>query len=332
LPEFRRDPITGQWIIVSTDRAKRPTDFVRSQVVARGLGVCPFCPGNEDRTMPEVLAFRSSGSPNQPGWTTRVIPNRFPALRIEGDFDREPDGLYDRMNGIGAHEVIVDCPEHIASLAGTNVTNVANVFWAFRERLRDLKKDPRLAYTLLFKNHGEAAGASLEHSHSQLISLPVIPKRVREELDGAKRYFDYHERCIFCDIVRQELREMKRVVYEEEHVIAIAPYASRFPFEMWILPRQHASHIEESHAEAIWEFAQTLRLLLEKIDRALERPAYNFVLHTGAMKDPALPHYHWHLEVIPQLARVAGFEWGTGFYVNPTTPEEAAHFLREFRL
>lgn len=317
-------------MIVSTDRAKRPTDFIRSQVIAHSQGVCPFCPGNEDRTMPELLAFRSSGAPNQPGWTTRVVPNRFPALRVEGDFDREPEGLYDRMNGIGAHEVIIDCPEHITSLAAASDTSVANVFWAFRERLHDLKKDQRLAYTLLFKNHGEAAGASLEHSHSQLIALPVVPKRVREELDGAERYFNYHERCIFCDIIRQERREMKRVVYEEEHVIVIAPYASRFPFEMWILPRKHASHIEEAHAEVVWEFAQTLKLLLEKIDRALERPAYNFVLHNGTMRDSGLPHYHWHLEVIPQLARIAGFEWGTGFYVNPTPPEEAAQFLREF--
>lgn len=281
--------------------------------------------------MPELLAFRSSGSPNQPGWTTRVVPNRFPALRVEGDFDREPEGLYDRMNGIGAHEVIIDCPEHVTSLGETTDTNAANVFWAFRERLQDLKKDPRLAYTLLFKNHGEAAGASLEHSHSQLISLPVIPKRVREELDGAKRHFDYHERCIFCDIIRQERREGKRIVYEEEHVIVLAPYASRFPFEMCILPRRHSSHIEETHADAIWEFAQTLRRLLSKIDRALEHPAYNFVLHTAPMRDGGLPHYHWHLEVIPQLARVAGFEWGTGFYVNPTTPEEAADFLCKFR-
>jgi UDPglucose--hexose-1-phosphate uridylyltransferase len=281
--------------------------------------------------MPELLAFRSSGAPNQPGWTTRVVPNRFPALRIEGDFDREPEGLYDRMNGIGAHEVIIDCPEHVTSLAETSDTNAANVFWAFRERLQDLKKDPRFVYTLLFKNNGEAAGASLEHSHSQIISLPVIPKRVREELDGAKRHFDYHERCIFCDIIRQERRDGQRIVYEEEHVVVLAPYASRFPFEMCVLPRNHLSHIEETHADAMWEFAQTVKALLAKMDRALEHPAYNFVLHTGPMRDAGLPYYHWHLEVIPQLARVAGFEWGTSFYLNPTTPEEAADFLRKFR-
>lgn len=316
---------------MSTDRAKRPTDFVRSQVVAQRLGVCPFCPGNEDRTLPELLAFRSSGAPNQPGWTTRVVPNRFPSLRVEGDFDREPEGLYDRMNGVGAHEVLIDCPEHVASLSETSETNVANVFWAFRERLEDLKNDQRLVYTLLFKNHGEAAGASLEHSHSQLIALPIIPKRVLEKLDGSKQYFDYHERCIFCDIIRQERKETTRVVFDDEHVIVLAPYASRFPFELWILPRKHSSHFEFSPAETVWALAQALRSLLGKIDRALEKPAYNFVLNNGTMKDTNLPHYHWHLEVIPRLTRVAGFEWGTSFYVNPTTPEEAAEFLRNFQ-
>jgi UDPglucose--hexose-1-phosphate uridylyltransferase len=332
LPEFRKDPVTGQWIIVSTERAKRPTDFARTPVVTRKIGICPFCPGNENLTTSEVLTFRSSGGPNHPGWTTRVVPNRFPVLRIEGDFDREPDGLYDRMNGVGAHEVIIDCPEHVSSLAETSETNVANIFWAFRERIEDLKNDPRLVYTLLFKNHGEAAGASLEHSHCQLIALPVLPKRVQEEFSGAKRYFDYHERCVFCDVIRQERRQALRVISENEHTIALAPYASRFPFEMCILPKKHGSHLEQANPETIWSLAQILRTLLGKIDRGLENPAYNFVLHNGTMAEKSVPHFHWHIEVIPRLVRLAGFEWGTNFYINPTTPEACAQFLREFEL
>jgi galactose-1-phosphate uridylyltransferase, family 1 len=329
LPEFRREPVTGRWVIVSTDRAKRPRDFTRTQVVVQRKGICPFCPGNENRTPLEILAFRTQGGPNEPGWSTRVIPNKFPALRVEGDFDREPEGLYDRMNGIGAHEVIIDCPEHVASLGETSDANIANVFWAFRERLGDLKNDVRLKYTILFKNHGEAAGASLEHSHSQLIALPIVPKTVQEELDGSRRYFDHHERCVFCDIIRQERRDGKRVVHEDEDVIVFAPYASRFPFEMWILPRRHGSHLEFASAEIYRSLATTLGRLLRKIDRALECPAYNFVLHNGTMKETDSPSYHWHLEIIPRLTRVAGFEWGTGFYINPTTPEEAAGFLRD---
>jgi UDPglucose--hexose-1-phosphate uridylyltransferase len=328
LPEFRKDPVTGRWIIVATDRAKRPGDFARTQVVAKNVGICPFCSGHESWTPPEILAFRTSGAPNEPGWTTRVIPNKFPALRVEGGFDREPDGLYDRMNGVGAHEVIIECPEHVVSLGETSDLNIANMFWAFRERLIDLKKDVRLRYTLLFKNHGEVAGASMEHSHSQLIALPIIPKRVQEELSGAKRYFDYRERCIFCDIIRQERRDGKRIVLEDDQVIAVAPYASRFPFEMWLLPTQHGSHIEFAPADTYRSFARMLGSLLRRIDRALERPAYNFVLHSGPMNEIDIPHYHWHLEIIPRLTRIAGFEWGTGFYINPTTPEEAAEFLR----
>lgn len=328
MPEFRKDPVTGRWIIVATDRAKRPGDFSRTQVVARNEGICPFCSGHESWTPPEILAFRTSGAPNEPGWTTRVIPNKFPALRVEGDLDREPEGLYDRMNGVGAHEVIIESPEHVVSLGETSDLNIANMFWAFRERLIDLKKDVRLRYTLLFKNHGEAAGASMEHSHSQLIALPVIPKRAQEEMSGAKKYFNYRERCIFCDIIRQEHRDRKRIVLEDEHVVALAPYASRFPFEVWLLPKQHGSHIEFAPPETYQSLARTLGSLLRRIDRALERPAYNFVLHNGYMDEIDVPHYHWHLEIIPRLTRIAGFEWGTGFYINPTTPEEAAEFLR----
>lgn len=328
MPEFRKDPVTGRWIIVATDRAKRPGDFARTEVVPQNPGFCPFCSGHESWTPPEILAFRSSGAPNEPGWTTRVIPNKFPALRVEGDFDREPDGLYDRMNGVGAHEVIIESPEHILSLGETSDLNIANMFWAFRERIIDLKKDVRLQYTLLFKNHGQAAGASMEHSHSQLIALPIIPKRVQEELSGAKQYFDYRERCIFCDIIRQERRDGKRIVLEDDHVVAVAPYASRFPFEMWILPKHHGSHIEFASAEIYQSLAHTLGSLLRRIDKALERPPYNFVLHNGDLNVTVSPHYHWHLEIIPRLTRIAGFEWGTGFYINPTTPEEAAEFLR----
>lgn len=329
MPEFRKDPVTGRWIIISTDRAKRPGDFIRNQVIAQNPGTCPFCPGQEGKTPPEVLAFRDHGKPNEPGWTTRVMPNKFPALRVEGNFDREADGLYDRMNGVGAHEVIVETPEHVVSLAETNEQQIVNSFWAFRERLLDLKRDRRLKYALFFKNHGETAGSSLEHTHSQLIALPIVPQRVQEEFDGSLQYFDYHERCIFCDIIRQERKANVRVILENEHAIVLAPYASIFPFESWVIPKQHQSHLENTAMEVIRSFASALHTLLQKIDRALERPPYNFVLHTGPMQESDMEHFHWHLEVVPRLTRIAGFEWGTGFYINPTPPEEAAQFLKE---
>src|SRR5512142_2984596 len=206
VPELRKDPIVGRWVIISTDRAKRPTDFAREQVKLKG-GFCPFCYGNESKTPPEILAYRpnANGNPapqkDTPGWTVRVVPNKFPALGIEGNLNRQAEGMFDKMNGIGAHEVIIETPDHGASLATLPERRIEDVLWAFRDRILDLKKDKRFKYILIFKNHGEAAGASLEHSHSQLIALPILPINVVEELGGAKQYYIYKERCVFCDIV-----------------------------------------------------------------------------------------------------------------------------------
>jgi len=329
LPEFRKDPITGRWVIVATDRPRRPSDFAREQVAVRGSRNCPFCPGQEQKTPPEILAYRQGGGPNQPGWTLRVIPNKFPVLRVEGDFNRQGEGVYDRMNGIGAHEVIIESPEHSATLAELPEKRVEDVFWAFRDRIVDLKKDRRMQYLLIFKNHGESAGASLEHPHSQLIALPVVPRRVQEELEGSKRYFEFKDRCVYCDIIRQESETAGRVVLETQAMIAICPFAARFPFEIWILPRRHQSHFEETDPAAMANLAWVVRVVLRKLDRVLERPAYNFIIHTAPVQEPPMEHYHWHIELAPRLTRIAGFEWGTGFYVNPTPPEESARFLRE---
>ena len=332
MPELRKDPITGRWVIISTDRAKRPSDFSRQQVIITGGRICPFCPGNELKTPPEVLSYRNSGSANEAGWWLRVIPNKFPALRVEGDLDRQGEGMYDRMNGVGAHEVIIESPDHFATLDNMSEKNISDIFWAFRERILDLRKDRRLRYILLFKNHGEAAGASLEHTHSQLIALPVVPKRVQEELDGAKRYFDYKERCIYCDIVQQEMEAAKRVVLETDHFLVISPYAPRFPFETWVVPRNHNSHFEECDAAVLQNLGWVMRTTARKIDKVLEKPPYNAVIHTGPLQEGPMPHYHWHIEIIPKLTKVAGFEWGTGFYINPTPPEESAKFLRDVGL
>jgi UDPglucose--hexose-1-phosphate uridylyltransferase len=330
LPELRKDPVTGRWVIIAIDRAMRPTDFIREKVVPVGGRFCPFCPGNEEKTPPEILAFRPNGTrPNTPGWTLRVVPNKFPALRVEGDLNRQGEGLYDKMNGVGAHEVVVGTPDHNATLGGLSDREVEDIFWAFRERILDLKKDRRLNYILVFKNHGEAAGASLEHTHSQLIALPVVPKRVREEMDGAKRYFDYKERCIYCDIIRQELMTGTRIILETDDYLAISPYASRFPFETFILPKKHYSHYEEMEASSIQKLAWIQRVMIRKIEKVLEYPAYNMMIHSAPIQENPVQHYHWHIEVIPKLTKVAGFEWGTGFYINPTPPEDAARFLRE---
>ncbi len=334
MPELRKDPITGRWVIISTDRAKRPTDFSREQMKLKG-GFCPFCYGNEGKTPPEVLAYRPSknGGPlperDSPGWNLRVVPNKFPALGIEGSLNRQAEGMFDKMSGIGAHEVIIETPEHDKTLATIPDKRVEDVFWAFRDRILDLKQDKRFKYILIFKNHGEPAGASLEHPHSQLIALPILPKQVIEELEGSKQYYVYKERCVFCDIIRQELENPIRVVSENNDFVTLGPYAPRFPFETWILPKRHESAFENSPTHVYESLAKAVKLLLQKADRVLDHPSYNLVIHSSPVQDPTSDHYHWHIEFMPKLTKTAGFEWGTGFYINPTPPEEAARFLRE---
>jgi UDPglucose--hexose-1-phosphate uridylyltransferase len=330
LPELRKDPIIGRWVIISTDRAKRPSDFLRESVEIKGTGFCPFCYGNEDKTPPEILAYgRNGAGPNQPGWNIRVVPNKFPALGIEGDLDRQGEGLFDKMNGVGAHEVIIETPVHEATLASLSEKGIEDVLWAYRDRMLDLKNDRRFRYVLIFKNHGSAAGASLEHTHSQLIALPIVPKRVREEVDFAKRYYQEKERCIFCDMIRQELDSEVRVITQNEHFLAIAPYAPRFPFETWLLPKQHSSSFENNQSPIYASLARVTKDVLMRIDSVLARPAYNYTIHTSPIGEEINDHYHWHIEMMPKLTKVAGFEWGTGFYINPTPPEESARFLRE---
>jgi len=333
LPELRKDPISARWVIISTERAKRPTDLVRESVQIRGNGFCPFCYGNEGKTPPEILAYGRNGSgPNTPGWTVRVVPNKFPAVGIEGDLDRQGEGLFDKMNGIGAHEVIIETPDHQSTLAMLSDKGVEDALWAYRDRMLDLKNDRRFRYILLFKNHGEAAGASLEHTHSQLIALPIVPKRVREEVDNSKHYYQEKERCIFCDMVRQEVHEGARVITENEHFIALCPYAPRFPFETWLLPKLHGSAFENNQSPIYGSLARILRDILRRLDVVLNRPAYNYVIHTSPVGEETNDHYHWHIEMMPKLTKVAGFEWGTGFYICPTPPEESARYLREAQL
>jgi UDPglucose--hexose-1-phosphate uridylyltransferase len=329
MPELRKDPIHGRWVIISTERSRRPSDFAAEERRLIG-GFCPLCEGNEDRTPPEIIAFRDNGTPpNSPGWTLRVVSNKFPALRIEGELNREGEGIYDKMNGIGAHEVVIETPRHEETLATLPLKGVENVLFAYRERIIDLRRDQRLRYVLVFKNHGVAAGASLEHSHSQIIALPIVPKRVSEEIEGAKTYFNYKDRCVFCDIIRQELQQRRRVITENKSFLSIAPFASRFPFETWILPKIHHPSFEQMEFSQFEQAAQILSDTLQRMNQVLTDPPYNYVIHTSFFPEVDAEHYHWHFEIMPKLTKVAGFEWGTGFYINPTPPEEAAEYMRE---
>ena len=329
MPELRKDPITGRWVIIATDRAKRPGDFIRQPVPPAQQTVCPFDSGHENKTPPEVLAYRNGSGRDQPGWRVRVVPNKFPVLGIEGNLSRQGEGMYDKMSGIGANEVIIETPDHAATLSDMPEHQIAEVLYAFKDRVNDLKRDRRFRYIILFRNYGEAAGASLQHPHSQLIALPVIPSVVKEEVDASREFYEAKERCIFCDIIHEESSAGGRLISETDRFTVLAPYAPRFPFETWILPKQHASHYEDSEPALLDNLAWVLRSTMRKIDKVLERPAYNFIVHSAPVQEAPLAYYHWHIEIIPKLTKVAGFEWGTGFYINPTPPEEAARFLRE---
>ena len=330
MPELRKDPIIGRWIIIATERGKRPSDFIIEKNHVRG-GFCPLCPGNENTTPPEVLGYSANPgrSSNQPGWSLRVVPNKYPALVIEGELGKEGEGLYDKMNGIGAHEVLIETPDHNETFTYLPPERMAQVFWAYRDRLADLAKDPRFRYVMIFKNFGAAAGASLEHSHSQLVALPILPRMIASELEGSLSYYQYKERCIFCDIIKQELTQGTRLVAENNRFIAIVPFAPRSPFEMWILPRHHASSYLNSDDETFRQLAAIFSECMRRLDKCMPDVPYNFVLHGAPLRAQPLEHYHWHFEIMPKLTMVAGFEWGSGFYINPVAPEEAARYLRE---
>jgi UDPglucose--hexose-1-phosphate uridylyltransferase len=329
MPELRRDPIVGRWVIIATERARRPSEASRPRE-RPAPGLCPFCPGQEDKTPRELYVHGRppTAPPNSPGWNVRVIPNRYPALMIEGDLDRQAEGIYDRMNGVGAHEVIIETDDHARDLAHLSDAEVTEVLFAYKARILDLRNDLRFRYILLFKNHGPSAGASLEHAHSQLIAMPVTPRHVAEEIEGARRHFEHRERCIFCDLVMQERKDRARLVHENEEFVVFEPWAPRSPFETWIVPKRHESNFEAEPKERLGYCAQALRSTLKRLGAALGDPAYNFMIHSNPLRDAASPSYHWHIEVMPALTHVAGFEWGSGFHINPVPPEEAAEFLR----
>lgn len=330
MPELRKDPISGRWVIISTNRGKRPSDFGRTIEERRG-GFCPFCGGNEATTPPEVLAYRDPKTlPNTTGWSLRVVPNKFPALQIEGGLHKVGEGMFDKMNGVGAHEVLIETPKHDMTIPQMELKDVENMFWGFRDRILDLKKDERFKYIMVFKNHGSAAGASLEHPHSQLIALPIVPLVVQTEMEGASTYYNYKDRCVFCDIIHQEQTMQARLVSENDDFIVLCPYAPRFPFETWILPKHHSSVFEDCRKGEYTNLARALQQTITRMDKVLQDPPYNFIIHNAPLhEDHEVPYYHWHIEIMPKLTKIAGFEWGTGFYINPTPPEDAATFLRE---
>jgi UDPglucose--hexose-1-phosphate uridylyltransferase len=341
MSELRWDPLRRHWVIIASERGLRPRDFPCAEAAGEMVS-CPFCYGNEGRTASEVFAIRPSGAANTPGWRVRVIPNKYPALRIEGDVKSRGYGPYDVMSGIGAHEVIIETPDHDRGLADFSVPELTDVLRAYRERLLDLRRDIRFRYLVLFKNHGREAGASLPHSHSQIIAVPLMPPVAVTELKSCRNYFIAKERCLLCDLLEFELEQGVRVVRDFSDFVILTPYASCFPFELRLLPKRHAHDFCLLTDQQLPELAQAMQDMLGRLKRVLRDPSYNFILHTAPPNQmrPGRPDYwnsleydyHWHIELVPRLTQIAGFEWGSGFHINPTSPEDAALFLREAAL
>jgi len=336
MTELRKDPIIENWVIISTERGRRPLDY-KIKKEEKKKNSCVFCEGNESETPPEIFAFREKGTKeNKPGWKVRVVANKYPALKMEEkEIILEEVGMFKKMNGLGAHEVIIETPHHHKDFDNLNIDNIVLILKTYRQRYLDLSKDKRIKYILIFKNYGIDGGASLEHPHSQLIGTPIVPQRIKEELKGAKEYFDLKGRCIFCDYIKQEIKSKDRLIKETEKYVAISPFAARFPFETWILPKYHNAYYEKTNDNDILCLARTMKEILSKIKKKLNNPPYNFIIHTAPSKEFSTKEwtdldkkYHWHIEIIPRLTKIAGFEWGTGFYINTTSPEEATRILR----
>lgn len=338
MSELRKDIVSGRWAIIATERAKRPDDFrpaPGAAPAAEAAGFCPFCEGNEAKTPPEVFALRAAGTPpDSPGWTVRVVPNKFPALTRGTPPPMPAESVFPSMEGTGVHEVVIENPVHGLELADLPVAHVRDVLGVFQARIRTIESELHYQYVQLFKNKGKEAGASLSHPHSQIVATPIVPKRVKEEIYGADRLLRSFRECGFCRILREEEAAGKRIVARDRHFTAVAPFASRFPFEMTVYPRRHSAFFTDVGGDELLGLAETLKRVLTRLKDTVGDPPYNMVLHQAPNRALSLKgwpdidrSYHWHLEIFPILTKVAGFEWGTGFYINPVPPETAAQFL-----
>jgi UDPglucose--hexose-1-phosphate uridylyltransferase len=326
MPEIRKDPVFGRWVIIASERGLRPNEFKIASDNGSGVYKCPFCPGNEELTPPTVYSLPAAGAA---GWRLRVIRNKYPALVPGRNGGGQTDGIYNRMDGIGSHEVLIENSRHDLRLEEMEAEAIADVMRTLIHRTREIKKDTGVKFVMIFKNHGMNAGASLAHPHSQIIALPMVPIRVAEEIIGAGHYLQEKGACVFCDILKEETRFKNRVVAENNNFLAIEPYASRFSFETWLLPKTHLSHFEDMPEAQVPDLASILKNVLCKLYATLPDLSYNLVVHTMPAQTPEEPHYHWHIEIMPKISQVAGFEWGTGFYINTVPPEDAAAMLNE---
>jgi UDPglucose--hexose-1-phosphate uridylyltransferase len=328
MSELRQNRATKEWIILATERSKRPDEFKLEKEKRKKQppfdSHCPFCPGNEDQTPNEIFSKKEKGK-----WKVRVIPNKFPALLYKEKFLRETEGFFINMDGVGRHEVLIETPQHNRSLATLALKDLEQVCLTYRERYLELKKsDKRIKTIIIFRNHGLSAGTSLVHPHSQIIALPLVPTQIRHLLEEAMRYFDDHGSCVFCDMIREEISFKKRVIYQDKDFLAFHPFAPRVPFETWILPFSHNAAFGNISSRKAKKIARPLKIVLGELYKKLDDPDYNLIFRTAPLKDAEEDYYHWYIQILPRLTTPAGFELGSGVYITTQKPEDTARFIQ----
>ncbi len=343
MPMLRQDPLTGEWVIIATERARRPETFASKKEEKINppprVDNCPFCPGNEHLTPPEVLVYYQNqkevekrDNKTQSNWALRIIPNKFPALEREpGVFQGMPSSrceLFQSQQGYGVHEVIIETPWHNRHLADLEETELGMLLESFRERTLSLAQDEQLRYVQIFRNHRREAGASIEHPHCHLLALPYIPPLLEKEYTRSHDYYLEEGRCLLCSLIEKEEASGERIILQNDSFIAYIPFAAPLPFTTWIVPREHYSSLEVSPKGWEKDLAPLLKVFLSRLSQKLEDPPYNLFLHTAPLRASLLPYFHWHLEIIPKLTIIAGWEMATGTYINVSRPEEAAGYLK----
>jgi len=326
MPELRFNLATRDWSIIATERAKRPEDFAGkpAAVSSDSAANCPFCPGRESKTPPEIYAVRDAS-----GWKVRVTENAFPALKPAGDPRRSKDAFgFEKMDGIGKHEVIIESPDHEAIIATMTQAQVDEIYLAYRQRFIELARDPRFESVILFKNHGRGAGTSLHHPHSQIVATPITPRTLRDRLGIAQSHFDETGNCLYCDLIKMEQAAKERVILETDNFIVFTLYAPRFPFETWILPKFHHSNFDAISVEQCRELALIMKKFLEKLYKAIKNPDFNYAIYSAPTKERDLEHFHWNIKLFPRITSMAGFEIGSGIPIVTVVPEAAAAYLK----
>ncbi len=362
MPEYRKDIILDEWVIIATERAKRPENFREEKIKVSQPSniICPFDKGNEHMTPPEVLRVDKEGNfyknnllrqknyqyiqksntqfeihqdeklNNFDDWQIRVVPNKFPALIPNAQPVSHQYGIYMSMDGFGVHEVVIHSPEHITNISNLNYEQIKILTDVYIDRIKDISNDRRIESVIIMLNQGKDAGASIEHSHSQIFALPLIPPVLEKEIHGTRRYYKQSGKCATCAIIDFELKEGKRVVYKNKCFLVIQPYASRNPFETWIVPLKHYPNFESISNNEVEAFADCLKRVVDFFYYELNEPSYNYYIHTGPLHLADVNfHYHWNFELIPKFSIKAGFEIATGIDICITTPEHTADFMKK---